>query len=221
MTEVLIKIIEQLEEDIVFGRRRPRERLVEEDLVTQFNAKKHIIRQALNDLERMGLVKKIRNKGAMVRDYSPKDVRQIFSIRELLEAEAARHIPLPVDPNFLDALEDVFAKHDEAVDHGDLHQAFRTNIKFHQVLFSACGNPYLVEAIEKLALKAHAIRFYSLADPTLLHKARDDHRRMIDAIRSGDREALIEVCIEHLQPAKHAYISAHEKFIRPQLLNAE
>ena len=61
MSEDLLKVIERLEEDIVFGRRRPRERLVEEDLVAQFGAKKHVIRQALAELERMGLVERKRN----------------------------------------------------------------------------------------------------------------------------------------------------------------
>ena len=211
MTEGLKGVVEQLEDDIVFGRRRPRERLVEEDLVAQFNAKKHVIRQALTDLEHMGLVEKIRNKGALVRDYSPENVRQIFSVRKLLEAEAARQIPLPADSNILDALEDVFAEHSRAVDDGDLHQAYRTNIKFHQILFMACGNPYLAEAIERFALKSHAIRFYSLVDPELLRKSRDDHRQIIDTMRSGNREGLIDICVKHLKPSEHAYIAAHEK----------
>jgi len=104
MSEDLLKVIERLEEDIVFGRRRPRERLVEEDLVAQFGAKKHVIRQALAELERMGLVERKRNKGAIVRDYTPEEVRQIFAVRELLEAEAARQIPLPAPQDVIGAL---------------------------------------------------------------------------------------------------------------------
>jgi DNA-binding GntR family transcriptional regulator len=45
MTDNLTEIIDTLEEDIVFGRRRPRERLVEDDLVAQFGAKKHRYRR--------------------------------------------------------------------------------------------------------------------------------------------------------------------------------
>lgn len=212
MTNTLRAIIDQLEEDIVFGRRRPRERLVEDDLVAEFDAKKHVIRQALADLEQMGLVERIKNKGAIVRDYSPEDVRQIFSVRKLLEAEAVRQIALPADPELIDALEDVFAQHSEAVDGADLQRAFRTNIQFHQILFSACGNPYLTEAIKQFALKAHAIRSYSLGDADTLRKARDDHRRMIDSLRASDRDALVNTCEKHLEPAQKAYITAYESF---------
>lgn len=217
MADTLRNIVDQLEEDIVFGQRHPRERLVEDDLTAGFGAKKHVIRQALADLERMGLVERIRNKGAQVRDYSPDDVRHIFAVRKLLEAEAAQQIPLPADLELIAALENVFSKYSDAVDEGDLRQTFRANIKFHQVLFSACGNPYLVEAIEQFALKSHAIRSYSLTNPDLLRQSREDHRLMIEALREGDRKALVDICIEHLKPSKKAYIAAYEKFFGSSL----
>lgn len=217
MTDALKAIIDQLEEDIVFGQRHPRERLVEDDLVVEFGAKKHVIRQALAGLERMGLVERIRNKGAQVRDYSPDDVRQIFAVRKILEAEAARQIPLPADPELIAALEAIFSEYSEAVVEGDLRQTFRSNIRFHQILFSACGNPYLVEAIEQFALKSHAIRSYSLTNHNLLQQSRDDHRQMIDSLREGDPETLINTCIEHLKPSEIAYIAAYEKFFGSSL----
>lgn len=207
-------IVDQLEEDIVFGRRRPRERLVEDDIVSQFGAKKHIVREALGELERMGLVERIRNKGALVRDYSPDEVRKIYAVRLLLEAEAARQIRLPVSAKYLSELEAVFEEHSKAVDDNDLRQTFRSNIRFHQVLFSACENPYLAEAIEQFALKLHAIRFYSLTNSALLRQSRNNHRQMIDAIRNGNQEELVKICMEHLQPSENAYITAYEKFIR-------
>jgi len=209
--------ISRLEEDIVFGRRRPRERLIEEDLVAQFGAKKHVVRQALAELERMGLVERKRNKGACVRDYSPEDVQQIFAVREILEAEAARQIPLPAPKSLTDSLRAIYREHSQAVDADDLARAFRVNIRFHQTLFGACGNPYLVEAINTFAFKSHAVRSYSLAKPELLHNARNEHAAMIEAIKQGGRERLVELCIAHLKPPVKAYIDAYEQIFGPAL----
>ena len=211
MTEDLTRVIERLEEDIVFGRRRPRERLVEEDLVALVGAKKHVIRQALVELERMGLVERKRNKGAVVRDFTPEDVRQIFAVRVLLEAEAARQIPLPASPDVIEALRKVSEEHSEAVQSGDLHTAFRANIRFHQTLFRACGNPYLAEAIDTFAFKAHGVRSYALAKPDLLRHARDEHREMIETLTTGNRERLVELCIDHLKPTVRAYTEAYDR----------
>lgn len=215
MTDELSRVIDRLEEDIVFGRRRPRERLVEEDLVALVGAKKHVIRQALIELERMGLVERKRNKGAVVRDLSPQEVRQIFAVRELLEAEAARRIPLPAPPAVADALRRIYEEHSEAVETGDLHTAFRSNIRFHQTLFRACGNPYLAGAIDTFAFKSHGIRSYALANPDLLRRARDEHREMIEALTTGSRDRLVQLCIDHLKPTVSAYIEAYDRVFGP------
>lgn len=211
MVEDLTRIMESLEEDIVFGRRRPRERLIEEDLVERYGAKKHVVREALAELERIGLVERKRNKGAMVRDYPVEDARQIFEVRTLLEAEAARLIPLPPSKDVLVALRQIQAEHSMAVDNGDTAKAFRVNIRFHQTLFQACGNPYLVEAINGFAFKSHAIRSYSAGNPALLRNARDDHLRMIDAMVRGERDRLVRLCTDHLKPPLEAYINAYEQ----------
>ena len=217
MTEELTRTVERLEEDIVFGRRRPRERLVEEDLVALLGAKKHVIRQALIELERMGLVERKRNKGAVVRDFMPEEVQQIFAVRELLEAAAARQIPLPAPTDVIDSLRAIYEQHRQAVETGDLRTAFRANIRFHQTLFRACGNPYLAQAIDTFAFKAHGVRSYALANPGLLGQARDEHREMIEALSTGNRERLVQLCVDHLKPTVRAYIEAHERIFGPAL----
>lgn len=63
-------IVAALEEDIIFGRLAPGQRLVEDGLMTRFGATRHAIRQALGELDRMGIVVRGRNVGAAVRSYS-------------------------------------------------------------------------------------------------------------------------------------------------------
>jgi DNA-binding GntR family transcriptional regulator len=59
--------IEPLEEDIVFGRLHPNERLAGDSRIARFGLKRHATRAALAKLERMGLVERRRNVGALVR----------------------------------------------------------------------------------------------------------------------------------------------------------
>jgi len=63
-------VLQVLEEDIIFGRLAPRERLVEDQLMQRFGAKRHVVRQAIAGLERMQIVSRELNKGARVRDFS-------------------------------------------------------------------------------------------------------------------------------------------------------
>src|SRR5580698_11376670 len=74
------RIATRLEEDIVLGRRHPRERLIEQDLCEQFNTHRADVRLAFFELEKKGLIERIPNRGAMVRDLSPQEVMQIYAV---------------------------------------------------------------------------------------------------------------------------------------------
>ncbi|WP_086463675.1 GntR family transcriptional regulator [Oceanibaculum nanhaiense] len=205
------RIVQRIEEDIVFGRLHPRERLVEEALAERFGVKRHIVREALADLERRGLIERFRNRGAMVKAYTPEEVEQLYAVRALLETSCAEMLPLPMDPARLAELEALQDEHDAAVAAQDLPRIFRLNVQFHRVLYAGCGNPYLAGVIDEFAQKTHAIRFYSVVQPETIAYARDDHRAILQAIRDGDRQSLMAICRRHLMPSKEAYIDAYRR----------
>jgi DNA-binding GntR family transcriptional regulator len=205
------EVVRALEEDIIFGRLKPRERLVEETLMERTGAKRHVVRQALMELERLGIVVRERNKGSAVKDFVPDDVEAIYEMRELLQRHAAERIPLPANTGLITELRRIHEDHARAVEAGDLRAVYRLNNRFHDTLFGACGNPYLVETIADYAWLAHAIRSYRIADPELLAQARDEHARMIAALERADRAALVRLCVEHIEPSKQAYL-AQERY---------
>lgn len=68
---------------------------MEEDLVDRFGARRYIVRQALVDLEHMGVVKRIPNRSAAVRSFAPDELEDLYEVRRLLKSHAARMIKLP------------------------------------------------------------------------------------------------------------------------------
>lgn len=200
-------VVRALEEDIIFGRLKPRERLVEETLMERMGTKRHVVRQALMELERLGIVVRERHKGSAVKDFVAEDVEAIYEMRALLQRHAAERIPLPVDAALVSELRTIHDHHARAVEAGDLRAVYRLNNRFHDTLFGACGNRFLVETIADYAWLAHAIRSYRMADPRLLAQAREEHGRMIDALVQGDRAALVRLCVEHIEPSKQAYLA--------------
>ncbi len=207
----LAEVVQILEEDIIFGRLKPRERLVEDELMQRLGVKRHLVRQALGELERLGIIRRERNKGAAVRDFDAAEVEQIYEVRALIQAHAAARIPLPAPADLVAALEAIHAEHAAAVDRGDLRTVYRLNNAFHDRLFGACGNPHLAALIGHYGWLAHAIRSYRIADPELLRQAREEHGEMIEALRRGDRAALVRLCVEHIEPSKRAYLAAERQ----------
>src|SRR5258708_3031343 len=109
-----------LEEEMVLGRGHPGERLIEQDLCERFNTHRGDVRLALFELEKKGIIQRIPNRGATVRDLTPKEVTEIYAVREELEVMAARVIPFPVSAGNLDDLEALQRRHSAAIDAGDL-----------------------------------------------------------------------------------------------------
>src|ERR1700743_2023941 len=108
-------IARRIEEDIVLGRRQPRERLIEQDLCDLFRTHRGDVRLALFELEKKGLVERIPNRGAMVRGLTPLEVTEIYAVREELEVMAVRVIPFPVAPADIAPLEELQRQHVKAM----------------------------------------------------------------------------------------------------------
>ena len=209
------KIATRLEEDIVLGRRHPRERLIEQDLCDRFNTHRADVRLALFELEKKGIVQRIPNRGAIVRDLTPREVMEIYAVREELEVMAARILPFPVAETELVKLEELQRQHSASIDSEDMLTVFYANLYFHQTLFGLCGNSCLIETIRQLEQKVYGIRFYANAFPAALEQARRDHLAMIKALREESRDDLIALTRSHLKPSPQAYIRAYERRFGP------
>jgi DNA-binding GntR family transcriptional regulator len=215
-------IAKRIEEDIVLGRRQPRERLVEQDLCDLFQTHRGDVRLALFELEKKGLVGRIPNRGALVRGLTPQEVREIYAVREELEVMAVRIIPFPVAAADIERLEELQRHPTAAIAARDLLTVFYSNLSFHQVLFGLCGNACLIETIELLAQKVYGIRSYANAFPDSLNRARQDHLDMIKALRGSRRDELVTLTRRHLQPSPEAYINDYERrFGKPDLAPAQ
>jgi DNA-binding GntR family transcriptional regulator len=204
-------IATRLEEDIVLGRRHPRERLIEQDLCEQFGTHRADVRLAFFELEKKGIIQRIPNRGAIVRDLTPEEVREIYAVREELEVMAIRILPFPVARSDIGKLDEIQRKHSAAIDGGDLLTVFYCNLSFHRTLFELCGNACLIETIEQLAQKVYGIRSYANAFPDTLDRARRDHVAMIAALRASNRNELIALTRRHLEPSPEAYIRAYQR----------
>jgi DNA-binding GntR family transcriptional regulator len=204
-------IATSLEEDIVLGRCHPRERLIEQELCDRFHTHRGDVRLALFELEKKGIVQRIPNRGAIVRGLTPKEVLEIYAVREEVEVMAARILPLPVADSDLSKLKELQRRHSDAIDAGDMLTVFYTNLHFHQTLYGLCGNACLIETIERLAQKVYGIRSYANAFPEPLDRARRDHVAMVEALRAQRRDELIELTRRHLKPSPQAYITAYER----------
>ena len=195
-----------LGDDIIFGRLAPGARLIEDTIIARFGVTRHFVRQAFVELERTGIVVREKNKGVAVRSLAPEEVLQIYEVRELLQRQAALRIPLPAPPAVIDELERLhreYVRHLRARNFRGVHEA---NDAFHLAMFAACGNRYLVESIKHYMWLSLPVRSKKTADYAHAAASERDHDLIIQLLKGTDGWALAQLCVDHLQGAKNAYL---------------
>ncbi len=197
-----------LGDDIIFGRLRPGTRLIEDNLIARFGVTRHFVRQALVELERTGIVVREKNKGVAVRSLTPREVAEIYEVRELLQRQAALRIALPAPPAVIEQLErlhDEYGRHLRARNFRGVHEA---NDAFHLAMFAACGNKYLVESIKHYMWLSLLVRSKKTADYNHAAASERDHHMIIQLLKGTDSWALAQLCVDHVQAAKSDYLQA-------------
>src|SRR3954451_2944304 len=75
--------------EILSGRLRPGERLLEARLSKELGVSQATVNVALQDLHNQGLVTKLMNRSTNVSRYTLEDIERLFTVRMLLEPAAA------------------------------------------------------------------------------------------------------------------------------------
>lgn len=198
----------ELQRQIIAGQLRPRERLVEDEIMARTGVTRHAVRKAFDELERMGLVIRQPNKGVQVRDYSISEIEELYEIRECLEVRAATRFIRPADGTLVEQLTDIAGRHRDASRAQRFADVFSLNNSFHEMLYRASGNQQLADAILHYTFATHPIRTRAFPSEELREIAITEHFRMIDAIAAGDGQTLAGVIRTHITRPKEFYLKA-------------
>jgi len=173
---------------IVDLRLEPGAPLREAAIATQLGVSKTPVREALRRLEQEGLVEATSFKGAVVTDYSERDLEEIYELRELLEGVAVRAAATDTDDETLQALRDVIERSRAARDAGDLGGLAELLGRFDQIVFEQVANVRIRNLIE--TLRAHLTRIGKLTEeiPGRVEASVEEHAAIVEAIARGDAD---------------------------------
>src|SRR5208283_3145748 len=198
-------VLGKLENAILSGYFKPRERLVERDLLAHFDVSRTVIREVLKMLEGKGLVKITPYRGAIVVDLTAEEVGQIFFLRLKLEAAAARLVVQNITRIEVQRLKRLCKELEKHMsDRTD--QMIEQDNEFHRALFRASGNNYLNEMVDYLSMKVHMVKFNAWSLPNRIEQSILEHNAMIAALERRDGEAFERLVTDHLLFSKNNYL---------------
>ncbi|MBJ9967756.1 GntR family transcriptional regulator [Burkholderia seminalis] len=188
-----------LRDMIINGELSAGERLVERDLAERFGISRIPMREAIQRLEREGLLDIFRNRGAVVRMLSASDVQEIYDLRVLLEGDAIYRSVKRLDDETLARAELV---HRLLGDASVPRRQGELNREFHALLYAGCGNARQLKSIAELRSQ---VERYERLQTTLLADTPSfqvEHEAILRACRERDARAARAVTVAHLESAR-------------------
>lgn len=200
------EVYRQLREDILSGRLRPRDHLVEVDLAERLRVSRTPVRESLQRLAADGLIVSHRRRW-VVYEHTLAEIADIYEVRMALEGYAARLACQRASEEQVAALEAFFAARPRRYTRYSAFADF--NSQFHQMITQAANNPYF----QRLA---DANRFYTFNHQvaqrygdTDVAESDGQHAQIVRAIVDRDPDAAERVAREHVQLALKVILERH------------
>lgn len=180
---------------------KPGERLVERDLCEQLGVSRSIVREALCHLEAEGLVATGPQRGPSVAKPTAQDAQQIYEIRALLEAMAARACA----ENGVPGLPTLLSLQIDAISTGyadaNLQDVLSATNEFYRLLFESAGRNVAFAIVRSLNARINQLRAMTIATPGRDKAGVSQMRCIVEAIAQGDGESAHKACIDHVSQA--------------------
>ncbi|MEW6465496.1 MAG: GntR family transcriptional regulator [Pseudomonadota bacterium] len=145
------------------------------------------LREALKVLAAEGLVTMKVRRGAYVTEVSEKDLRDVYHLLALLEADAAAEVAARADAADLAALQALHDELEAAV--ADRDRFFAVNERFHMALLERADNRWRLQMVADLRKVMKLNRHHSLLKRGRIEESLAEHRTLMAALRAGDAEA--------------------------------
>ncbi len=184
------------------GELRPGDRLTETDLAGRLRISRTPVREAIRQLEADGLVVHVPRVGATVRTLDYSEVMELYEMRTVLEATAARMAARAASDIEISELEEINA--DLAAATGDARRAYELNRLFHETFAKAAKNRFLIESMGALQKALLILGTSTLADRARAEEAVSEHGAVLKALRARDGAAAEAGMRAHLEASHRA-----------------
>jgi DNA-binding GntR family transcriptional regulator len=183
---------------ILRGNLKPGDRLTEDFFAQELGISKSPVREALNALQKEGLLRIEPRKGAYLHHFTAKEVADLYDLREAIEVFAAQ--TMVITPQLVQQLAAnvdrtcLFLKQDKKAEYID------EDITFHKMIVAATGNLELQRVHSNIQSKLWLCRCqtYQLTSPDTPAA----HKELSDAIAAHDRNYAAAMTSKHIQFVK-------------------
>ena len=188
-----------IRQSIVDGEFTLGEALSESSLAARLGVSRTPVREALNTLQRQGLIVIRPQSGSFVFMPSEEDVAELCEFRRLIETAALRFAHLRRRAPALAQMRTAIAVMEAAHAANDALAYARADADFHESIVENSANRYLIESYRLVSGRVSALRSRNLSVSTpLRRRSNAAHRAIVAAFGKGDLPAAELLVDEHV-----------------------
>lgn len=199
-------VYEELKMQILTGAIVPGTRMMEVELAKEIGVSRTPIREAIRKLEKEGLVTIEPRRGAYASQISTSDMVEILEVRQNMEGLAAYFAASRMTPQQFIELKEVSDKYNESVAQGNMEDMIKYDTRFHRIIVESCNNKILVQMIEQLQELVLRFRYIYYDNFKRAENMPEEHKQIMEAIKSGDADAAREAADVHIDRLKELVI---------------
>jgi len=200
--------LDKLRGAIVQGYFRPGARLVERTLCDELGVSRTVVREVLRHLETEGLVESVARQGPIVARLDPAHVGEIYELRGLLEANAARACAESATPEVVKQLREIRTEIEDAFEKSDLPRVVEYTERFYETLFQAANKQVSLTLVKTLNARINRLRALTIATPGRGSDSNREMNLLLDAIERRDGEAAAAASFAHIKRVSELALSA-------------
>jgi DNA-binding GntR family transcriptional regulator len=179
------KIYARLKRMIADAELAPGQRILQEKLAREMGVSRTPLVNALKRLAQERLVEWVSRRGIYVKQFSLKEMAQLFEVREGLEPIAARLAATRISPAEVSAFKKMFDGFSNTPSAPEVRRYLKCDRQFHWRLVELTENPHLAAAMESVNMMISA---YQVGVPRSLAESLPEHQAILEALRRRDPE---------------------------------
>ncbi len=190
-----------LEQQIRSGAYGPGDRLDEQEICSRFEISRTPVREALLQLATLNLVTFRPRHGAVVTRLTVREIVAMWEVLTCLEGFCAGLAARRITRQELTELNAIHNEARSYVEGGDTSGYANANQAFHEIIYKASKNDYLLGQVRHIRSRLQAYRRYPFSRAGGLERSIAGHDAVLQALEAGDDAAAAAAMNEHVASA--------------------
>ena len=205
------QVVARIRSAIVGGEFKPGQRLVERELCERFGVSRPPVREALRQLDAEGFIRTVPNRGPVVTELDFGEVRSLYEVRAVLEAQAAKLFSERASNDEIHALVHATREIERTYKKGTADDKLGSKNRFYDILIGGSRNELLSGMFRTINDRINLLRRMSMASKERLPHSLAEIKAIVDAIAKRDSSKAFELSIQHVEAASDAALRSLRK----------